>query len=112
VPLTTGKVSEYFVPDRRCCPTHNEQLVQQPISRMTDPPEGQDPMLTRTEIAITLTIAHRSELEQRLDIAVTGLMGPAKELQQGVLVTRLSPELFDVRLSEQVPYGTTVEKVV
>lgn len=62
-------------------------------------------------MAITLTVAHRSELEQRLYIAVAGLLGPAKELQQGVLVTRLSPELFNVSLSEQVPYGTTLEKV-
>lgn len=64
-----------------------------------------------TEKSITLTITHRAELEHRLDSAVSGLLGPAKQLKQGVLVTRLSPESFNVSLSEKVPYGITLENV-
>ncbi|MCW2763711.1 MAG: hypothetical protein JWR85_3912 [Marmoricola sp.] len=63
------------------------------------------------EKSITLTISQRSELEHRLDAAVAELLGPAKKLSQGVLVTRLGPASFTVCLSEQVPYGTTVERV-
>lgn len=68
-------------------------------------------MITNAERSITLTITHRSELEQRLDGAVAGLQEPAKQLKQGVLVTRLSPEMFSISLSDKVPYGTTVENV-
>jgi hypothetical protein len=60
---------------------------------------------------ITLTITRRAELEHGLDSVVAGLLEPAKQLKQGLLVTRLSPELFNVSLSEKVPYGTTVENV-
>lgn len=61
--------------------------------------------------SITLTIARRSELEHGLDRAVARLLGSAKEMKQGVLVTRLSQDVFNVRISEEVPYGTTLEKV-
>lgn len=60
---------------------------------------------------ITVAITQRSDLETQLNGAVSELFAPAKQLRQGVLVTRLSPELFRVSLSENVPYGTTVENV-
>jgi len=59
--------------------------------------------------SISLTINHRSELEHRLDHAVTELLESARHAKQGILVTRLGPASFTVGLSEDVPYGTTQE---
>lgn len=68
-------------------------------------------MILIAKDSITVTIAHRSELEQSLNSAVDGLLAPARQLKQGVLVTRRGPALFEVSLSDKVPYGTTLETV-
>jgi hypothetical protein len=64
-----------------------------------------------SENSITLTIRRRSELEHRLDTAVGNLLGNARRRKQGMLVTRISPETFTVSVSDEVPYGMTLEKV-
>lgn len=60
---------------------------------------------------IEITVDRRSELEERLDKAVAELLAPAKEMHQGLLVTRLSPAHFKIGLSDKVPYGTITERV-
>lgn len=62
--------------------------------------------------SITLTLSHRSEMEHQLDSAVKCLYAPAKDLNQGILVTRLSAESFDVCVSQDVPFGVIIENVV
>lgn len=59
--------------------------------------------------SINVIISQRCELEQQLDTAVASLLEPAKATNQGVLVTRLGPRSFTVSLSEEVPYGMTLE---
>lgn len=66
-------------------------------------------MTDNAKNSISLTISHRSELEHQLDHAVTKLLETARQENQGILVTRLSPASFTVCLSEHVPYGTTLE---
>ena len=68
-------------------------------------------MLVNFEKSVTLTISERAQLEHQLDAAVARLFEPAKELHQGILVNRLSPEQFIVSVSEDVPYGIIVENV-
>lgn len=58
---------------------------------------------------VTVTIRRRSDLERRFDSAVDRLMEPAKRLNQSILVTRSSQRHFAVSLSENVPYGMTIE---
>ncbi|MFF1254409.1 hypothetical protein ACFVYC_18215 [Pseudarthrobacter sp. NPDC058329] len=79
---------------------------------MKTPPltEGK-PMTDSARHSISLTISRRSELEHRLDHAVTKLLESARQANQGILVTRLSPASFTVCLSDDVPYGTTLEDV-
>lgn len=58
-----------------------------------------------------VTLKGRAELERQLDAAVARLYQPARELNQGILVTRRSAESFTVSLCEDVPYGIIVENV-
>lgn len=68
-------------------------------------------MLDDSQKTITVTLARRTELEHLLDAAVADLYEPARQLNQGILVTRRSAESFTVSLSADVPYGVIVENV-
>lgn len=68
-------------------------------------------MLGDFKKSITVTLTGRADLEHQLDAAVAEFYEPARELNQGILVTRRSAESFTVSLSENVPYGIIVENV-
>lgn len=60
--------------------------------------------------AVNVRIAHRKELESKLDRAVEGAIREAlKEPGRGVLVTRHDHQTFTVELSPEVPHGTISE---
>ncbi|WP_223948948.1 hypothetical protein [Arthrobacter sp. NtRootA1] len=68
-------------------------------------------MTTASPPSITLSIRRRAEMERQLDGAVESLVGTAKQLRQGVPVTRISPAQFEISLSQEIPYGTINEDV-
>ena len=68
-------------------------------------------MLVSFKESIMVNLTGRAELERQLDAAVAELYEPARELNQGILVTRCSAESFTVSLSADVPYGIIIENV-
>jgi len=61
-------------------------------------------------LPITVTLANRSSLEDRLDEAVAAARAVAVQNgRQGILVTRHSYRSFTVALSDDVPFGQSRE---
>ena len=60
--------------------------------------------------ALTVEVKDRKLLEEQLEEAVsTAREWAAQEKSRGILVTRLGPGHFTVGLSDDVPFGVTVE---
>jgi hypothetical protein len=70
-------------------------------------------MNTNLECAesITLTIWGRSTMDDILDTVVQDLSKRARGIECGILVTRTGLNTFTASLSQNVPYGTTQEKI-
>jgi hypothetical protein len=69
-------------------------------------------MKPTTDAPITITASSRSELEQRLDDAVSAARQRAvtSGRREGILVTRHDYNVFTVVLDSTVPFGSTVEQ--
>lgn len=58
----------------------------------------------------TVVVLDRSKLDRQLDAAVDMARAEAnQDARHGILVTRQSPAIFTVGLSDDVPYGVTKE---
>ena len=67
-------------------------------------------MLIPADLPITVTVANRASMEDRLEEAVTAARAMAiRNGRQGILVTRHSYYSFTVALSEDVPFGLSRE---
>lgn len=68
-------------------------------------------MTTSTAIdSVALKIKGRAEMERTLESAVNALLPRARELEQGMLVTRIAWDEFIVSLTGEAAYGTIHEK--
>jgi hypothetical protein len=64
-----------------------------------------------TEFGLTVTASNRHTMDLELDSAVAKVREQAAlDGRQGILVTRHAPDFFTVALSDEVPYGVTVER--
>jgi hypothetical protein len=60
---------------------------------------------------LTVTVTDRGSRDMELDAAVTAVREQAfLEGRRGILVTRHAPGTFIVELSDEVPYGVTLER--
>lgn len=68
-------------------------------------------MTPKTDAPITITASSRSELEQRLEDAVSVARQRAitSGRREGILVTRHDYNVFTVVLDSTVPFGLTME---
>ncbi|WP_427132004.1 hypothetical protein [Pseudarthrobacter sp. S9] len=66
---------------------------------------------TRTDLVLEVHAENAAHLEEELDAAVRLARAKAmEERRHGILVTRLSPKLFTVAVSAEIPYGLTLER--
>ena len=69
-------------------------------------------MLTVVDDAIHIHVTSRQALDEKLEVAVNQLQAVAMRTgTHGILVTRHKPGAYTARLSEQVPFGTTMERI-
>lgn len=65
---------------------------------------------TKTIDSVVVKIRARTEMESMIESAVNGLQPRARELKQGMLVNRLTSDVFIVSLTDNAAYGTIYEK--
>jgi hypothetical protein len=64
-----------------------------------------------TKYSINIAVGDRHDLDEQLDIAVERAIEHAlRSPKSGVLVTRHDNERISVQLSDEVPFGTTIER--
>lgn len=60
---------------------------------------------------VTVTVGRAAEVADRLTAAVDAVLAEtAGNSTKGILVTAHGPDTFTVELSDEVPYGTTLER--
>lgn len=65
-----------------------------------------------TENAIQIHVTSRRALEEKLEAAVKRLQTAAMQTRtRGILVTRHQPGAYTARLSDEVPFGITLERL-
>lgn len=62
-----------------------------------------------THSEVTFTVSNRGERDATINAAVISLRAAATTARSGILVTRRSPHLFTVTVSQNVPFGLTRE---
>lgn len=66
---------------------------------------------TNPGLALTVTTIDRQSMDAELDAAVAAVREQSIiDRQQGILVTRYAPGSFTVELSDEVPFGLTLER--
>ncbi|MDQ0867260.1 hypothetical protein [Arthrobacter globiformis] len=64
----------------------------------------------KTDQTLKVTVESKAAMQKQLTIAERILRARAASVRtQGIMITRRSPTLFTVALSEDVPYGLTWE---
>ncbi|MFE4229217.1 hypothetical protein ACFRJ8_15160 [Arthrobacter sp. NPDC056886] len=67
-------------------------------------------MRTAPDLTVAITATDRASLDRQLDEAVDAAITRAiREGRQGILVTRHAHDSFTVALSDDVPFGQTLE---
>jgi hypothetical protein len=62
--------------------------------------------------AIRIRVTSRRALDEKLEVAVKQLQATAMRTQtHGILVTRHEPGTYTATLSDQVPFGITMERI-
>ncbi len=62
-----------------------------------------------TAQSIQLEFSSAAEVHEGLDRAVNSLIGPAREANCGIRVTRSRPGRYTVAVDQSVPFGETYE---